>query len=187
MHSAATPHGPVVAQPWVRVSDRERDTVVRLLHDAYADGRLDDRELDVRTDQALTARTYSELQVPLHDLVRPAPPPRVASRCVPGSDRLAATLTHLSGYAASFVVPLIIYLVEGREQSYLRAQAAQAANFQLTFLLANIVLGVASVLLFPVLLFPIIWVAWLVLPLVGGVASAAGARFEYPLTLRLLR
>ncbi|MQA02738.1 MAG: DUF4870 domain-containing protein [Streptosporangiales bacterium] len=186
MYPAATTRGPVVIQPWYRVSDKERDGVVRVLHDAYADGRLDDQELDVRIDQALAARTYGELQLPLRDLLPPMPVPQAAP--VPsGTERFAAAIMHLSGYASFFLVPLIVYLVEGRRPTYLREQAAEAANFQLTFLLANIVLGVASVFVLPALLFPVIWVGWLVLNLVGGVASAAGTRFRYPLTLRLLR
>ena len=42
-------------------------------------------------------------------------------------------------------------------------------------------------LVVPALLFPVIWVAWLVLPLAGGIAAAAGTSFRYPLTLRIVR
>ena len=196
MNSAAASPGPFVPrrgvqQPWVRVSDSERDSVVQLLHDAYADGRLDDKELDVRVDQVLTARTYAELHVPLHDLVprsRPQPVrPQERAPAASGADRAAAMVVHWSGYFTFFLAPLIVYLAEGRSRSYLKDQAAQATNFQLTFLLANIALGVTSVLVLPALLFPVLWVGWLVLVLTGGIAAATGTSFRYPLTLRFLR
>jgi uncharacterized Tic20 family protein len=189
MNEAAAPR-PFRPQPWLRVADSDRDKVVEVLHEAYAQGRLDDAELDARIDRVLAARTYGELEAPLSDLVptarpRPAPAPQPFSEST--GERGAALLTHWSAYPTFFVVPLIVYLAEGRRNSFLRAQAAQATNFQLTFLLANIALAVTSPLILPILLFPVIWVAWLVLVFVGGVAAATGSRFRYPLTIRFLR
>lgn len=192
-HAAASP-GPFVRQPWIRVSDQERDSVVKVLQEAYADGRLDDRELDLRVDQALGARTYAELYVPTQDLVPPARPyvprqyaPRMPYRAPTATtgERVSALIVHWSGYLTFFIAPMIVYLAEGRRQTYLKHQAAQAANFHLTVLIATVVASAASFLVLPVLLLPIIWVAWLVLPFAGGVAAAAGASFRYPLTLRI--
>jgi uncharacterized Tic20 family protein len=189
MTHAAAPR-PFRPQPWLRVADSDRDKVVEILHEAYADGRLDDAELDARIDRVLVARTYGELEAPLAGLVpparpRPAPVPQPLSTST--GERAAALFTHWAGYLTSFLVPLIVYLAEGRRDTFLRAQAAQATNFQLTFLLANITLGVTSFLILPALLFPVIWVAWLVLVFVGGVAAATGTRFRYPLAIRFLR
>lgn len=190
MNDAAAPR-PFRPQPWLRVGNSDRDKVVEILHQAYAEGRLDDAELDARVDRVLAARTYGELEAPLADLL-PAAQPRPAGPLpqpysTSSGERAAALLTHWSGYLTSFLVPLIVYLAEGRRDSFLRAQAAQATNFQLTFLLANIALGVTSVLILPALLFPVIWVAWLVLVFVGGVSAGTGSRFRYPLTIRFLR
>lgn len=189
MNEAAAPR-PFRPQPWLRVADSDRDKVVEVLHEAYAEGRLDDAELDARVDRVLAARTYGELEAPLTDLLpvaqhRPVAPPQPLSTS--SGERAAALLTHWAAYPTFFVVPLIVYLAEGRRNSFLRAQAAQATNFQLTFLLANIALGVTSFLIVPALLFPVIWVAWLVLVFVGGVAAATGSRFRYPLTIRFLK
>ncbi|WP_395106741.1 DUF1707 domain-containing protein [Actinomadura sp. SCN-SB] len=52
---------PVPAEPSGRASDRDRDEVLVRLHTAYAEGRLDDGELDERIDLVLAARTYAEL------------------------------------------------------------------------------------------------------------------------------
>lgn len=189
MNPAVSSPGPFVRQPWLRVSDVDRDHVVDVLQDAYAKGRLDETEFEARVEQALGARTFGELQLPLRELVL-AEQPRMHATAVPmpsSGDRVASLVVHLSGYLTTFLAPLIVYLAEGRRPSYLKTQAAEAANFQLTFVLANIVLGLASVLVLPVILFPVIWVGWLILTFVGGVAGAAGSRFRYPLTLRILR
>jgi hypothetical protein len=47
--------------PAIRVGDRDRDAVVQRLQQAFADGRLDDDEFDVRTRAALTARLSTDL------------------------------------------------------------------------------------------------------------------------------
>ena len=45
----------------LRVSDAERDAVVRRLQDAYAEGRLDHDEFDMRAHLAMTAKTRDDL------------------------------------------------------------------------------------------------------------------------------
>jgi Domain of unknown function (DUF1707) len=49
--------------PAIRASDRERDTVVQRVQQAFAEGRLDDAEFDERMRAALTARTHADLDV----------------------------------------------------------------------------------------------------------------------------
>ncbi|MFF5259021.1 DUF1707 domain-containing protein [Actinomadura viridis] len=48
-------------EPAPRASDQDRDRVLVRLHIAYAEGRLDDRELDERIALVLAARTHDEL------------------------------------------------------------------------------------------------------------------------------
>lgn len=54
------------AQGTFRASDRDRDVVRDVLHEAYAEGRLSKDELDERIDHTLKARQLGEL-VPLVD------------------------------------------------------------------------------------------------------------------------
>jgi Domain of unknown function (DUF1707)/Cell wall-active antibiotics response 4TMS YvqF len=63
-------------EPEIRVSDSERDRVVELLSEHASVGRLTLAELEDRTEQALAARTRSELDVLTRDLpTELAPPP----------------------------------------------------------------------------------------------------------------
>ncbi|MEV4294463.1 DUF1707 SHOCT-like domain-containing protein [Microbispora rosea] len=54
------PNGP--AHGGLRIGDRERDEVTRLLHDAFAQGRITREELDERLDATLSARTAEDLR-----------------------------------------------------------------------------------------------------------------------------
>lgn len=56
------------AVPAIRASDRERDAATHSLQDAFAEGRLDDAEFDVRMRSALSARTRADLDGLLADL-----------------------------------------------------------------------------------------------------------------------
>jgi hypothetical protein len=53
---------------WMRASDRDRDTTVSVLRDAYTAGRLDLGELRDRTAAVYTARTWDELRKVIADL-----------------------------------------------------------------------------------------------------------------------
>jgi hypothetical protein len=60
----------------LRASDRDREIVLGVLGDAYADGRLTKDEHDERLEAATAARTLGELPALIADLVPLAPPVR---------------------------------------------------------------------------------------------------------------
>ncbi|OPG02692.1 DUF1707 domain-containing protein, partial [Microbispora sp. GKU 823] len=65
------PSGPAYgasAHGGLRIGDRERDEVTRLLHDAFAQGRITREELDERLDATLSARTAEDLRRVTADL-----------------------------------------------------------------------------------------------------------------------
>ncbi|MGW5260712.1 DUF1707 SHOCT-like domain-containing protein [Microbispora sp. NPDC004025] len=67
----APPGGPAYGGPRIgglRIGDRERDEVTRLLHDAFAQGRITREELDERLDATLSARTAEDLRRVTADL-----------------------------------------------------------------------------------------------------------------------
>src|SRR5215813_9385928 len=74
-----------------RASDRERDTVVQRVQDAFAEGRLDDAEFDERSRAALTARTHADLDALLADLPA-APSAPGPAPVVPAAGRFAVAL-----------------------------------------------------------------------------------------------
>ena len=70
-----------VANPDMRVSDAERSEVADMLTKHFAEGRLDQSELDERLHRTMAAKTRSELVSVLTDLPPlVAPPPEVEVR-----------------------------------------------------------------------------------------------------------
>src|SRR5580692_6055867 len=80
------------AAPAIRASDRDRDAATHRLQDAFAEGRLDDGEFDVRMRSALSARTQADLGGLLADLPAAGPaaaqPPVARSGTGQGPGRL---------------------------------------------------------------------------------------------------
>src|SRR5688572_9889377 len=70
------PRSPDLAS--LRASDRDRELALRILSEAYADGRLARDEFDERVDAVHAARTLGELPDQLADLVPAAGLPGTA-------------------------------------------------------------------------------------------------------------
>lgn len=167
----------------LRCTHADRDRVVDLLKDAYAEGRLDQAEFDARFDQAMHARTYVELDHVLVDLVpgaAPVPVPGVAvrPRLAPPTreERLMAALAQATTYVPILVGPAIVMYTAGKRSEFVRHHAAGALNLQLTLLvLMMVTFGLGSLAL------PVVWL----FAMVGVVVALSGRTFRYPWTLRV--
>lgn len=89
--------------------------------------------------------------------------------------------------AMAFLGPLLVMLVKGNTSAYVRAQAVESLNFQLTMLIAIAVSFVLVFLLIGFILLPIVGIWWLVFTIIGSVKSANGELYRYPLTLRMVK
>jgi uncharacterized protein len=195
-----------------RVSDRDRDAVAERLAAAFAEGRLTRAEFDERLGRALTATTRADLGACLDGLYPPAPwsgrrqaplPPRPAAPVPPpapaapawtavprrGSDRPWAALAHALGLVTSVFGPLLVLIGPGSRSPYVREQAVEALNVQISFVLLNmalvaatvVTLGLAALLWIPLIL------AWPVVVLVAALAAGIGQPVRLPFVLRLVR
>ncbi|WP_062349091.1 DUF1707 and DUF4870 domain-containing protein [Herbidospora yilanensis] len=188
---AATGRGPV-PPAHLRVSDADREQVVEHVKLAFAEGRLDKDEMDLRLDHAMTAQTHADLVPVMADLYNRAPtltaypkPHDEPAHAADAADRVVGAAAHLITLTGLFVVgPLIMLLTAGRTSPYVRRHAMEALNFHLTVFGATILLPFTIV---GVVLVPIFWVLGLVLSIVGGVSALADGEFRYPLTVRLIK
>lgn len=73
----------------MRASDRDRAVVHDALAEAYAEGRIDRDELEERTTQVDSAKTYGDLVPPLQDLTVDAAVPAVTLSSRPDLQRQA--------------------------------------------------------------------------------------------------
>ncbi len=194
MAGVPTPPKPGQVPPaHLRVTDQDRENVVEHVQAAYAEGRLDRLEFDERLERAMTARTHGDLmpimselygaravprQAPVKPLAGPEAPPE-------SNERFGASAAHLVAlFGFPILGPLLLLLTAGKTSPYIRRHAMEALNFHLTvtgatFLLPFTVIGIV--------LLPVIWVAALVLSIVGGVAALTESPFRYPLTVRLIK
>lgn len=88
--------------------------------------------------------------------------------------------------ALAFLGPLLVMLVKGNQSPYVRAQAVESLNFQLSILIYGIVAFVLAFVLIGFLLLPIVGLLWLVFTILGSVKAANGELYRYPLTIRMV-
>jgi len=79
-----------------------------------------------------------------------------------------------------------VMLTKGNESVWVRRQAVESLNFQLSVLIYGVVSFVLCLVLIGFLLLVAVGLAWLVLTIVGAVRAANGEDFRYPLTIRMV-
>lgn len=106
---------------------------------------------------------------------------------VPSNDeKNIATITHLGGILFSFIPSLIVFLLKKDDSEYIRRQAREALNFQITLLLAQFAAYVLIFILVGFLLLGIIWLFNIVICIIAAISSSKGEDYRYPFTLRLI-
>ncbi len=136
-------------------------------------------------------------QQPVGPTPPPAPPygvpgPAPYPAMTPDQERTWAGAAHWSALVASvigfaFLGPLIVMLVKGNESPWVRRQAVESLNFQLSMLIYGIVSAILILVLVGILLVLIVAVCWLVFTIIGAVKASNGEDYRYPLTIRMVR
>jgi len=109
----------------MRAGDRDRDAVVQRLHEAFADGRLDDDEFDQRTRAALTARLNSELDTLIQDLPLGAGASRPISQARSKAGRFAMAYKSSIRRAGRWQVPEQFRIVVYKGTGHIDLRAAE--------------------------------------------------------------
>jgi uncharacterized Tic20 family protein len=125
------------------------------------------------------------------DQVPPQPPPGQRP-LPPDQERLWAMLAHLLSFVAAylflgFVAPLIILLVFGPRSAFVRANAVESLNFNLSWLLYGIIAVILAFVLIGFLILAILGVAYVVLVIIASVQANNGQMYRYPATIRFVR
>ena len=100
----------------LRASDRDRDVVIQVLAEAYADGRLDKQEYDERAEASSRAKTLGELPPLIADLVpqEPRGPSRDLALATPhelDERAVAAYQASRRNAVSGMVIPTVITFV----------------------------------------------------------------------------
>ena len=114
--------------------------------------------------------------------------PPVVEGGVTDEEKTWAMFAHMS-YLLTFVIgvsciaPLIIWIVKKDSSEFIEDQAKEALNFQLSALIAALVLSATCV---GVVLLPVVVVGGVVYGIIGGMAANRGEVYRYPYTFRMI-
>jgi uncharacterized Tic20 family protein len=109
-----------------------------------------------------------------------------ASAASPTDPKTMAMLAQLLGLFTGFLGPLIIYLVNGDKDPFVRHHSAEALNFQITLAIAYVVSVVLMLVLIGFLMFFVIWIASIVFMIQATIAANRGEWYRYPINIRLV-
>src|SRR5687768_8590800 len=118
-----------------------------------------------------------------------------------GDERTWAGAAHWSALVAAavalaFLGPLVVLLAKGSDSLWVRRNAVESLNFQLSMLIYGFVgtivgvvvtivtLGVGLLLLLPLAL--AVGAFWLIMTIIGAVKTGNGEDYRYPLTIRMV-
>lgn len=157
---------------YMRATDADRETVLRILRDAYAEGKISQAEFDSRSTAAMNAKTYDELSTLTTDL--PASIPVAPPRPYPPAPYGPATTSGLAvaalvcgvGQIMFWGVGAIAAIVLGHiARSQIRRTGQQGAGMALAGLILGYI-GLGLTVLF-------------VLLVIGLIAAAGSGSYSY--------
>lgn len=187
------PH-PSLTEP---ISPAQRDSATRWLSAAYADGRMNKPEFDLRLEQALAAQTRGEMDVAFAGLTQEKlldldPPGYRTGRVMPADTRrgvamttptgtAGALLAHLSSFFLWFIGPVLVRAFTAKG-SFSHKEAAKAFNWQLASLIGFVVVGVVTGVLGRTgdHIGALVSLLWFVLTVIGCVKAAQGQEWTNP-------
>jgi uncharacterized Tic20 family protein len=177
----------------LNVTPPQRDRAEAWLKEAYADGRISEEEFDRRIGQVLGAVTRRDLNWAFYGLVQvgapsqalgmhPAYQPLLRPEAREQAGRGVAALAHLSVFFLWILGPALVFALS-QPRTYARREAAKAFNFQvvsaISFVVVAIAAGVTHLSVFG-WIFPLMFLGWLVLTIVGGAKALQGEDWKNP-------
>ena len=118
------------------------------------------------------------------------PPPVPASGQQPMSDsdaRLWAMLGQLGGIILGFIAPLIVMLVFGPRNAFVKKESTEALNFQITVLIGYVVSFVLMFIVIGIFLFLAVWILSIIFCVIAGVKNNQGIEYRYPINIRFVK
>lgn len=102
-------------------------------------------------------------------------------------------LCHLLGLGTfvmpfgNIVGPLILWLVKRSDSPYLDETGKEALNFNISWTIYTVIAALSFFVLIGFILFPLVFLAWLILLVVASIKASEGKIYRYPLTVRLIK
>jgi uncharacterized Tic20 family protein len=119
----------------------------------------------------------------------PTPPtPPVGPQPMSDSDaRLWAMLGQLGGIILGFLAPLIVMLVFGPRNAFVKKESTEALNFQITVLIGYLISFVLTFVFIGIFLFFAVWILSIVFCIIAAVKNNQGIEYRYPINIRFVK
>lgn len=115
------------------------------------------------------------------------PPITTASSRPSGNDKLLAILCHLAGFiGVPLILPLVIYLVMKEDSIFVKDHALEALNFHLSIFFYTLLCVPFTMILIGVPMLVALGLFSVVVAILAAVKVSDGARYRYPLCMRLI-
>ncbi len=110
----------------------------------------------------------------------------------PDQERTWAIVSHVGSFAAAYIAlgllcPLVVLLVKGNESPFIRANAVESLNFQITVAIAAVISAVLVFLVIGIFMLIALAIAYIVFVILGTMAASKGEVYHYPISLRLVK
>ncbi|MFM1966589.1 MAG: hypothetical protein RL134_2314 [Actinomycetota bacterium] len=119
----------------------------------------------------------------------PTPPtPPAGQQPMSDSDaRLWAMLGQLGGIILGFLAPLIVMLVFGPRNAFVKKESTEALNFQITVLIGYLISFVLTFIFIGIFLFFAVWILSIIFCIIAGLKNNQGIEYRYPINIRFVK
>jgi hypothetical protein len=101
--------------------------------------------------------------------------------------RLWAMLGQLSGILLGFIGPLIIMLVFGPRNAFVKKESTEALNFQITVLIGYLIGLLLTLIVIGIFVMIAVGIASLIFMIIAAVKNNQGIEYRYPICIRFLK
>jgi uncharacterized protein len=101
--------------------------------------------------------------------------------------RLWAMLAQIGAIFIGFISPLIVMLVFGPRNAFVKQESTEGLNFQITVAIAYVVSFVLMFIIIGIFLFFVVWILNLIFCIMAGVKNNQGVEYRYPISIRFVK
>ncbi|HEY4285737.1 MAG TPA: DUF4870 domain-containing protein [Puia sp.] len=106
----------------------------------------------------------------------------------PSSDeKTMAILAHALTLVAPILAPLIIYLVKKDESQFVRQNALESLNFQITLIIFVIIGVILTLIIIGAFLLMLVGIGGFILVIVASIKASEGKIYRYPVNFRIIK
>jgi hypothetical protein len=116
-------------------------------------------------------------------------PPVTALLRNTGNDKIWSILSHVSVFlgVGFLVLPLVVYLAMKDESEYVAANAKEALNFHISWMIYYFCCIPLCLIMIGFLLFVLLTLSMFILSILAAIKASDGGCYRYPMTLRLVK